>query len=97
MSDISGPELTFVFELHAQVGPPVELGDVPHGRRRIVPILGGTFSGPGIKGKVLPAERIGRLFAAMASLSSTRGTFSKRTTANSFTSRIAESGMRLRR
>lgn len=54
MSDIRGPELTFVLELRAQVGPPVEIGDVPHGRRRIVPILGGTFSGPGIKGKVLP-------------------------------------------
>jgi hypothetical protein len=55
MSDISsGPELTFVLELRVQVGEPVEIGEVPHGRRRIVPILGGTFAGPGIKGKVLP-------------------------------------------
>jgi hypothetical protein len=32
----------------------MELGDVPRGRRRIIPILGGTFEGPSIRGKVLP-------------------------------------------
>ena len=48
------PRLTFVFELRAQVGPPLELGDVAHGRRRIVPILGGTFSGGGMKGRIVP-------------------------------------------
>ena len=48
------PRLTFAFELRATVGPPMEVGDVAHGRRRIVPITGGTFEGPGIKGKVLP-------------------------------------------
>jgi hypothetical protein len=31
----------------------VEIGAVPHGRRRIVPILGGTFEGSGITGRVL--------------------------------------------
>jgi uncharacterized protein DUF3237 len=35
------------------VGPPMELGEVPKGRRRIIPILGGTFEGPNIRGKVL--------------------------------------------
>ncbi|HXH26145.1 MAG TPA: DUF3237 domain-containing protein [Vicinamibacterales bacterium] len=48
------PRLTFVFELRAQVGPPIEVGDVARGRRRIVPILGGTFEGPAIRGRVLP-------------------------------------------
>ena len=48
------PRLTFAFEIRAQVGPPLELGDVAHGRRRIVPILGGTFSGSGIKGRIVP-------------------------------------------
>jgi hypothetical protein len=48
------PGLTFAFELRAQVGPPVEVGQVPHGRRRIVPILGGTVEGPSFKAKVLP-------------------------------------------
>jgi hypothetical protein len=40
-------------ELHVQLGAPLEVGQVPRGRRRIVPIVGGTFSGPAIKGKVL--------------------------------------------
>ena len=48
------PRLTFAFELRATVGPPLEVGNVAQGRRRIVPITGGTFEGPGIKGKVMP-------------------------------------------
>jgi hypothetical protein len=45
--------LTLALTLRVQVGPPVELGNVPRGRRRIIPILGGTFEGPNIRGKVL--------------------------------------------
>ena len=48
------PQLTFAFELRAQVAQPVEVGEVPHGRRRIVQILGGSFEGPGIKGRIVP-------------------------------------------
>jgi hypothetical protein len=48
------PRLTLAFELRATVGPPLEVGQVAQGRRRIVAITGGTFEGPGIKGKVLP-------------------------------------------
>ncbi|HEX7235874.1 MAG TPA: DUF3237 domain-containing protein [Gammaproteobacteria bacterium] len=48
------PKLTFAFELRAQVGPPTEIGQVPHGRRRIVPILGGTVKGPQLNATVLP-------------------------------------------
>ena len=48
------PGLTFAFEIRAQVGTPLEMGAVPQGRRRIIQILGGTFSGPGMKGKILP-------------------------------------------
>ena len=50
----SPPRLTFAFEARVTVAPPTEIGEVPHGRRRIVQILGGTFEGPAIKGKVLP-------------------------------------------
>ncbi len=50
----SPPQLTFAFELRATVAAPTEVGPVPHGRRRIVAITGGTFEGPGIKGKVVP-------------------------------------------
>jgi hypothetical protein len=48
------PALVFAFEVRADVGPPLEIGRVARGLRRIVPILGGTFEGPTIKGRVLP-------------------------------------------
>ena len=48
------PKLTLAMTLRIQVGPPMELGEVPRGRRRIIPILAGTFEGPNIRGKVLP-------------------------------------------
>jgi hypothetical protein len=47
------PVLTLAFTLHVQVGPPMEFGDVPAGRRRVIPILGGTFDGPSLRGTVL--------------------------------------------
>ena len=50
---VQPPKLTLVMTLRVQVGPPMELGEVPRGRRRIIPILGGSFDGPNIRGKVL--------------------------------------------
>ena len=48
------PRLELAFSIEANVGEPLDLGIVRHERRRIVPILGGTFAGPGIQGRVLP-------------------------------------------
>lgn len=48
------PKLTFAFEVRATVGAPMEVGNVAQGRRRIVPITGGTFEGAGLRGKVMP-------------------------------------------
>jgi hypothetical protein len=48
------PRLTLVYRLEATLGPPLELGEVPPGRRRIVPLTGGTFSGPELSGVLLP-------------------------------------------
>jgi hypothetical protein len=48
------PKLTLALTINVQVGAPTELGQVPRGRRRIIPILGGTFEGAGIRGKVVP-------------------------------------------
>jgi len=53
-SAAAAPQLVFAFELRAQVGAPAEIGVVTHGRRRIVPILGGTVQGPLLKAKVVP-------------------------------------------
>jgi hypothetical protein len=52
--ELAPPKLSFAFELRAQVGAPVEIGQVPHGRRRIVEILGGTVKGPAFSAKILP-------------------------------------------
>ena len=46
--------LTLVYRLDAALGEPIDLGDGPHGRRRIVPLTGGRFTGPQISGELLP-------------------------------------------
>ena len=47
-------ETEFVFEIAAEVDVPRDLGDMQVGRRRVVPILGGTVKGPDIRGTILP-------------------------------------------
>jgi len=46
------PQLEFAFTANITLGPVQELGTTPHGHRRIIPITGGTFDGPDIKGTV---------------------------------------------
>jgi hypothetical protein len=53
-NEVAPPKLTLALTINVQVGTPTELGQVPRGRRRIIPILGGTFEGPNIRGKVVP-------------------------------------------
>ena len=48
------PHLEFVFEEYVTLGPSVHPGETPFGDRNIVPITGGVFSGPKIRGKVMP-------------------------------------------
>ena len=48
------PHLEFLYELTAELGAPTPIGDTPRGHRLIVPIAGGTFEGPRLRGKVLP-------------------------------------------
>src|SRR6266850_1748214 len=43
-----------LFRAEITLAQPQELGDTPQGRRRIVPITGGTFQGPRLSGRVLP-------------------------------------------
>jgi hypothetical protein len=50
------PSLTRVYRLEATVGETLDLGDVAQGRRRIVPLTGGTFAGPELNGKLLPSS-----------------------------------------
>ena len=48
------PRLTRVYRLQATLGQPLALGERPQGQRRIVPLTGGTFTGPELRGKLLP-------------------------------------------
>lgn len=48
------PRLTRVYRLEATLATPQDLGDVAQGHRRIVPLTGGTFSGPEINGRLMP-------------------------------------------
>ncbi len=48
------PRLTPIYRLEATLGEPLDLGDTGRGHRRIVPLTGGTFTGPTINGKLLP-------------------------------------------
>jgi uncharacterized protein DUF3237 len=55
---VSGaPILTLTLEVRALVGEPIDIGVVGRGRRRVVPIIGGTFEGHGelnARGRVIP-------------------------------------------
>ncbi|MGA8871523.1 MAG: DUF3237 family protein, partial [Candidatus Acidiferrales bacterium] len=48
------PHLEFVFEEFVTLGAGIHPGETPFGDRNIVPITGGVFSGPNIRGKVMP-------------------------------------------
>lgn len=48
------PELEFLADAEVTLGPVQELGETPSGRRRIIPITGGTFRGPELAGEILP-------------------------------------------
>jgi Protein of unknown function (DUF3237) len=54
MSRLPEPRLTRVYRLEAALGEPLDLGDVSQRRRRIIPLTGGTFTGPELNGKLLP-------------------------------------------
>lgn len=43
-----------MFRATITLAPPQELGDAPLGRRRIIPITGGSIAGARLKGRVLP-------------------------------------------
>ena len=51
---IETPQLEIVFEEVVTLAPAVHSGKTPLGERNIVPITGGTFAGPNIRGQVMP-------------------------------------------
>jgi hypothetical protein len=53
MTALPEPRIRHVYHLEATLGEPLELGEVTGGRRRIVPLTGGQFSGSEIQGRLL--------------------------------------------
>jgi muconolactone delta-isomerase len=48
------PSVIPAYRLDATLGPPLDLGTTPNGHRRIVPLTGGTFTGPELNGTLVP-------------------------------------------
>jgi Protein of unknown function (DUF3237) len=48
------PCLNLIYRLEATLGEPQDVGEISAGHRRIVALTGGTFSGPELRGRLLP-------------------------------------------
>ncbi len=46
-------ELAHLCDLKVELAQPMELGDAPRGRRRIIPIIGGEVTGERLSGRIL--------------------------------------------
>jgi hypothetical protein len=96
------PGTEFVYEAVFDLQPVMMLGQGPLGERRIIPISGGVFAGPRIKGKVLPggADRQlvrtdgAHILNALYELQTDDGASSRSTTASSSTSAQTERATR---
>ena len=47
------PQLEFTMQLRVTICEPYSCGETQHGKRIVIPITGGTFEGPKIKGTIL--------------------------------------------
>ena len=56
------PALRHVCDIDVDVGPIRDLGPTPHGRRRIIAILGGTVRGPRLTADIVPGGADWQLF-----------------------------------
>ena len=50
------PRLEYAFSARVAVEAPLDFGSVGKGGRRVVPIAGGSFAGPRLRGDVLPGS-----------------------------------------
>jgi len=51
---LSPPTLEHLCDLAVTIAAPIEVGQTPAGLRRMIPITGGTVTGPHMNGRVLP-------------------------------------------
>jgi len=54
INELPDPVMTQIYRLKAVVGPVQEIVDGLAGRRRVVPLAGGTFTGPELNGNLVP-------------------------------------------
>ena len=54
MTTLPEPRIRHVYHLEATVGEPLDVGEVTGGRRRVIPLTGGQFTGPELRGVLLP-------------------------------------------
>jgi hypothetical protein len=47
------PQLEFALQLKVTLGESYDVGETQHGQRIVIPITGGTFEGPAIKGTII--------------------------------------------
>lgn len=50
---LPSPALQFVAHAEVLLGEPFDLGELPPGRRRVIPIIGGSVDGPLLQGTIL--------------------------------------------
>lgn len=47
------PEMEFVMQLNVTLGEAYMVGETPAGKRHVIPITGGTFEGPLLRGTII--------------------------------------------
>ncbi|KAK3317559.1 hypothetical protein B0T19DRAFT_435193 [Cercophora scortea] len=52
LADPKPPALTYLYSVNLVMPAGVDIGSVPYGKRALLPISGGTFSGPKLNGTV---------------------------------------------
>ena len=73
------PRLEFVMQLRVTLGDVYTVGDTPHGKRIVIPITGGTFEGPQLKGTILNGGADYQLASADGSRTELEAIYSIRT------------------
>jgi hypothetical protein len=53
MTALPDPRIRHVYHLEATLGEPLDVGEVIGGRRRVIPLTGGQFTGPELRGLLL--------------------------------------------
>lgn len=80
MAQDATPALEFVMDLHVKIdGGWINIGAVPDGSRTIIPITGGTFEGPEIRGEVISGGADYQLHSATTGITKLHAIYSIRT------------------